>query len=419
MPSLPKTSPESETLYTDLLAAAQASDEGLKKLFYQPDIKDLADATAKSVDMLLRFIQELVSHCLLRTSRQGGALCWSTRPRAAAENIRALATNERTLYEYVEDSHTKGIWLRELKKRSGIEEKKVERAMAKLESARLVKLIKNIRAPAQKTYMLAHLVPSDDVTGGSFFDAGDLDESLIEEVGNLIVFHSWEERKVFSKRRLRAQSPVYINGHGHDGGGEEAEVGSKRKRTPDIEDIASRQKPSKHRSTSHRHRHHPSPDPEPYTLHQIPHPASPPYPYPSTETIHTWLTTTSAIRQSKAQQLTLAEIQGVIDVLVWDDKLERIAGGYRTVRGVEFRPPGFGGAGGGGGGWDGDGDGDEDDDEGEGEDEGEGQGATRNGNGLTQVPCARCPVLELCGVGGGQVNAGSCVYFREWLGREI
>ncbi|KAK3676698.1 34-kDa subunit of RNA polymerase III (C) [Recurvomyces mirabilis] len=417
MPFLPKTSPESETLYTDLLAAAQASDEGLKKLFYQPDIKDLADATAKSVDMLLRFIQELVSHCLLRTSRQGGALCWSTRPRAAAENIRALATNERTLYEYVEDSHTKGIWLRELKKRSGIEEKKVERAMAKLESARLVKLIKNIRAPAQKTYMLAHLVPSDDVTGGSFFDAGDLDESLIEEVGNLIVFHvrsqSWEERKVYSKRPPRAESPIYINGHG---GGGEAEVGSKRKRSPDIEDMAAphHQKPSKHRS----HRRRSSPDPEPYTLQQIPHPASPPYPYPSTETIHTWLTTTSAIRQSKAQQLTLAEIQGVIDVLVWDDKLERIAGGYRTVRGVEFRPPGFGGAVGSGGGWGGYGDGDGDD-EGEGEDEGEGLGATRNGNGLTQVPCGRCPVLELCGVGGGQVNAGSCVYFREWLGREV
>merc|ERR1711939_943010 len=71
---------------------------------------------------------------------------------------------------------------------------------------------KNVRAPAQKTYMLFHLVPSDDVTGGSFFDAGDLDESLIEELSNLIIFHvrmqSWADTKPRKVRRETSPAPA-------------------------------------------------------------------------------------------------------------------------------------------------------------------------------------------------------------------
>ena len=35
-------------------------------------------------------------------------------------------------------------------------------------------------------------------------------------------------------------------------------------------------------------------------------------------------------------------------------------------------------------------------------------------NGLTQSPCGRCPVFDMCEE-GGVVNAGSCTYFQDWL----
>ena len=38
------------------------------------------------------------------------------------------------------------------------------------------------------------------------------------------------------------------------------------------------------------------------------------------------------------------------------------------------------------------------------------------GNGLSEVPCGRCPVFNLCEV-GGPVSAENCVYFEEWLGK--
>ena len=40
--------------------------------------------------------------------------------------------------------------------------------------------------------------------------------------------------------------------------------------------------------------------------------------------------------------------------------------------------------------------------------------AMKRGNGLTEAPCGRCPVIDLCGKGGA-INAASCVYYTEWL----
>lgn len=396
MAALQKLSEQGDALYNGLVQAAEASPEGLRKVFFQTDIQALVAESVTDVKNLTQLIQELTSHSLLRLSKLDRALCWSTRPRKAAQSISLLNAEEKLIYSHVEDAHQKGVWLRELKKRVNLHSKAVDKMMSKLENAHLIKNVRNVRAPAQKTYMLYHLVPSDDVTGGSFFDAGDLDESLIEELSNLIVFHvrmqSWAETK--PKKVKREASPIAISDDNNssdpapDGIANGGQARKRKRATADIEDSAPPAR--KHRS----HREEDDLETDVYT--QLAYVARS-HPYPSAESIHNFITTTDAIRASKAAQLTVAEIQGVIDVLVWDSKLEKVPTGadggvvgYRTVRGVSFRPPGY-----------------PDGDDGE-----EGDGV---GNGLTQAPCGRCPVFELCEE-GGPVNAGSCVYWGEWLG---
>ena len=366
-------SEESENLYAALIAAAQASPEGLRKAFFQNDLQTTSNIA--SANELMTLVAELSSHNLIRTLKSQGSLCWATRPRDAARAVSLLSGDEKLLYTNVEDTHVKGIWIKELKKRSGVPAANVQKLLNKLESSHLIKSIKNVRAPAQKTYMLYHLAPSDDVTGGSFFDAGDLDESLIEELSNLIIFHvrmqSWAEAKP-AKRVKREAAPITIDVDDDD---EDDESRRKRRKTSAKNAVA----------TGHATNH----DIEDAGVRQLAFPAYT-RAYPTAAAIHSFITTTDAIRAAKAQQLSVAEIQGVIDVLVWDDKLEKVGAGYRTVRGVSFKPPGFGG------------------DEEEEEEDG-------NGNGSTQVPCARCPVFDICEE-GGPVNPGNCVYFDEWLG---
>lgn len=75
-----------------------------------------------------------------------------------------------------------------------------------------------------------------------------------------------------------------------------------------------------------------------------------------------------------------AEMETLLDVLCYDGRLMRVmdGDGYKTVRQSMA-------------------------------DEG-----VPVGNGLTEAPCGRCPVFDLCEE-GGPVNARNCEYFQTWL----
>jgi len=75
-----------------------------------------------------------------------------------------------------------------------------------------------------------------------------------------------------------------------------------------------------------------------------------------------------------------AEMRQLLDVLCWDGLLEKVMDGkaYKAVRRVR------------------------------------GQHGEGLGNGLTEAPCGRCPVFNLCEE-GGPVNARNCEYFQDWL----
>ena len=91
---------------------------------------------------------------------------------------------------------------------------------------------------------------------------------------------------------------------------------------------------------------------------------------------------TRAINASQITSIPMkeAEMLQLLDILVWDSKVERIPSvrGYRAVRQVPE------------------------------------VGSADFENGLTEAPCGRCPVFEICDE-SGPVNATTCEYFEDWL----
>ena len=75
-----------------------------------------------------------------------------------------------------------------------------------------------------------------------------------------------------------------------------------------------------------------------------------------------------------------AEMLQLLNILIWDAKIERVPSikGYRAIRQVP------------------------------------GSEVTESDNALTEAPCGRCPVIEVC-EDGGPVNATTCEYFEDWL----
>lgn len=362
-----KLSPEAANLHEVTFASAKSSSEGVKS-YAQQELMKLSGI--QEPGELIRIVQELVQHQLFRTLKAERTLYWSPRSKEVAASLSSLENDERLIYEAIENSETTGIWLKRLKQNTGVAPGNVNKIIKKLESSQLIKSIKSVKSPAQRIYMLFHLAPAEDVTGGSFFDSGDLDEGLVEELGNLIVFHvrsqSWVEVKPSKPRHDRDASPVDVDAEGSE------RSGSKRKRNSTSGGDVT---PQKKRNTQ----------PEP-VITQVAFPAGS-RGYPTADSIHNFITNSNAIRESKAASITIREVQEILNVLVWDEKLEKVGNGFRTVLGVKFRPPGSY-----------DGDNIED----------------IVGNGLTEAPCGRCPVFDLCAP-GGPINAGNCVYFDQWL----
>lgn len=92
--------------------------------------------------------------------------------------------------------------------------------------------------------------------------------------------------------------------------------------------------------------------------------------YPTLNQIYLW------VKNSNLTEVDLAEadIKSLLDVLVYDGKIERVVGGtaYKALRKLSTT------------------------------------------NGFTESPCGRCPVFSLCQE-GGPVSASNCKYFEEWL----
>jgi DNA-directed RNA polymerase III subunit RPC6 len=375
----------SDILYKKVSDASTDAEGIRSKAFNQDELLSLGEiASARD---LMPLIQYLTNHGLFRTVRLSGKLGWTARPREAAKQIIALDRDEKTIYEIIEEAHTTGIWTRDIKKKTSVAQTAVGKALTKMEKGNLIKSIKSIKAPAQRTYMLAHLQPTEDVTGNSFFDGGDLDESFRDELMNLIVFwvrtQSWAEAPKKKKRPAKAiadsvpDDAILI---------EDDNTTKKRKRDTNDDDILTTTlRPSTFRSTATS-----IPQGDTYYPQQIY--LSGTHTYPTATAIHSFLTSSDAIKATKAASLTVPEIQNCIDVLCWDDKLERIANsdgvewGHRTVRGVTFKPPGAVDL----------------------EDYGAGNTA------LTDAPCGRCPVFDVCSE-DGPINSGECVYFDQWL----
>ena len=213
------------------------------------------------------------------------------------------------MYSYIESAGREGIWNKLLRIRTNLHLSTMNRAIRTLESRRYIKSIKTVKFPSRKTYILATLQPSEDVTGGPFYTDGTLDSEFIHQMSNwaerFIVSQSWWHPPLQHNNLKRKASSKLTQKEAEDARVEEM------------------QKRDSGRDRSR---------------NMLPMP--PGYKgYPSIAHI------TNAINASDLSgvKLKTSEMQQMIDVLCWDGRLEKVDGGkaYRATRSVAAETDGL------------------------------------------------------------------------------
>ena len=258
---------------------------------------------------------------------------------------KSLSQEEALVFSYIETAHREGIWSRLLRNKTNLHMIAMNRAIKSLESKNLIKSIKTIKFPNRKTYMLAKLQPSEDVTGGPFHTDGVLDEEFIYQMSH------WTEKYIIGRSWCLPPLP---------------DITKKRSNAKISQDQAEQLRAQILRRTG---------DGRERTKDMLPYPAT--YTgYPSLPEV------TRAINDSGLSGVTMkeSEMKQLLDILCWDGRIEELGNGkaYRATRVVV------------------------------------GEDGVSLDNGLTESPCGRCPVFDLCEE-DGPVNAKTCEYFQDWL----
>ena len=106
---------------------------------------------------------------------------------------RSISQDEDLLYSYIEGAAREGIWSKVLRNKTNFHMTTMNRAIKSLENKNMIKAVKLVKYPNRKTYMLAKLQPSENVTGGPFYTDGVLDEEFVHQMS------LWAERYIIGR----------------------------------------------------------------------------------------------------------------------------------------------------------------------------------------------------------------------------
>lgn len=102
---------------------------------------------------------------------------------------------EQVIYGLIEESKTRGIWIKELRDGSGLNQLQLRKTLKSLETKKLIKTIKAV-GTTKKCYILFDLEPDMSLTGGTFYSEQQLDTELINTLISVCGSYASSRRKL-------------------------------------------------------------------------------------------------------------------------------------------------------------------------------------------------------------------------------
>jgi DNA-directed RNA polymerase III subunit RPC6 len=274
---------------------------------------------------------------------------------------RALTAEQEAVYSLIDEAGDEGIWSKTIKAKTNLHDSTFTGCIKHLSSKSMISEMKSVEHPTRKMYIKSSLSPSDRATGGPWYTDGELDEEFIETAMKLLFdyvkkrtfYHSKSAQKEAQrspKRVIRKMTPEQVKAIRNEGlgprGVEAGQVDEKKAKRIKYESM-------------------------------LPMPAG--YQgYPTLDELTLFVENSNVF----SQILTANDIQTLLDIMCYDDKIEKVIAGSEGITYKALRKSLL------------------DEDE--------------RSSVLTEAPCGRCPVFDLCEE-GGPVGPSNCEYFAEWL----
>lgn len=132
-------------------------------------------------------INELIQTSRLTMSKIGDDLVYSLVSDEVASKFIGLDASAKMVYQVIEGAGTMGIWTKDIRTQTNIQQQSLTKIFKTLESRQLIKPVKSVNAKAKKLYMLYHLKPAKELTGGPWYTELEFDHEFINELRNFVL----------------------------------------------------------------------------------------------------------------------------------------------------------------------------------------------------------------------------------------
>jgi len=135
-----------------------------------------------------------------------------------AKKFKGLNSDELLVYQIIKSAQNTGIWTKDLKYKSNLQQPQVAKVLKLLEGRKLIKSIKSVANKNRKVYMVYELEPSTDITGGVWYTDNEFDQEffqilrsavekfvLKQKLASLDAIHQYIEAKKITKVALSKQ----------------------------------------------------------------------------------------------------------------------------------------------------------------------------------------------------------------------
>eukprot|EP00053_Salpingoeca_punica_P007826 m.71120 g.71120 ORF g.71120 m.71120 type:complete len:302 (+) comp14346_c0_seq1:1631-2536(+) len=99
--------------------------------------------------------------------------------------IITLQPEEALVYQIIDEAGNKGIWSRDVRHKSSLEQKTLNKILKTLEGRKLIKSVTSVVATKKKMYMKYELTPDQSLTGGAFFSEREFDGEFTQTMYNM------------------------------------------------------------------------------------------------------------------------------------------------------------------------------------------------------------------------------------------
>lgn len=158
------------------------------------------------VNELQKSINSLLSKSLLSAQQDhNGALQFIAFSKSDASTMGQLDHDEGIIYSFIRVAGNEGIWTKQLKLRANLHQTVMQRCLKSLESKGLIKAVKSVKFPTRKIYMLSSLTPSVELSGGPWYTDNELDTVFIDQL--CTVLYQFIASKTWPGKRDESRDP--------------------------------------------------------------------------------------------------------------------------------------------------------------------------------------------------------------------